>query len=408
MSTDSSDCILPESPSNSCSELHVLTLNCWGIPFSPDQSARIQAIGRTLAQMDLDIVGLQEVYLEEDREVVRQEVASAGLVHSAYFRSSMLGSGLYLLSRFPIEDVSFLRFRLSGHPQDLRRPDYYVGKGVGRARLIVDQGPIDVYNAHLIAPYLEIGEDYYFSHRVAQAYEMASYINTMSHDTPVIVTCDLNSTPERLTYKTCKGLAGLEDSYRIANPTDSGITVTTDIPYIQKHEPERMDYIFCRSGMEKAFRVQSSQVVMKTVAPEVDDRILAYSDHYGVYTVLELGLAEPGTQPQVPGTIDLTEATSALKAGLKKAQDQQTAYQFRTSVAAFIVLLVSVLKSKRQISRREALRRLAAILITGAILVAGTDLFLAFRVMEKEIEAFRDLLAEIEVVQGSSLERNHC
>lgn len=406
MDTSNSNRTPYESRDNSHSELRVLTLNCWGIPFSPDQSARIQAIGRTLAQMDLDIVGLQEIYLEEDREVVRQELANAGLVHSAYFRSGMLGSGLCLLSRFPIEDVSFLRFRLSGHPQDLRRPDYYVGKGVGRTRLITDQGPIDVYNAHLIAPYLEIGEDYYFSHRVAQAYEMASYINTMSYDTPVIVTCDLNSTPQRLAYKTCKGLAGLEDSYHIANPTDSGITVTTDILYIQKHEPERIDYIFYRSGTEKALRAQSSQVVMKEVAPEVRDQILAYSDHYGVYTILELSLAEPVKQPQVPGTIDLTEATLALEAGLKKAQDQQTAYQTRTSVAVFIALLVSVFKSNRQISRREALRRLAVILITGAILVVGIDLFLAFGVLGKEIGAFRDLLAEVEVIQSNNLKWN--
>jgi len=265
-----------------------------------------------------------------------------------------------------------------------------------------------VYNTHLIAPYLETSdEDYYFSHRVAQAYEVASYINTMSHNVPVIVTCDLNSTPERLAYKICKGLAGLEDSYHVANPTDAGITVTTDIPYVRVHEPERIDYIFYKSGAERALRVQSSQVAMKAVAPGFRDQILAYSDHYGVYTTFKLDSVNPIKQPQVPETVDLAKVELALEEGLKQAQDQQGVHWSHMRVAALIALLISVLKGTCQVSRREALHRLASTMTIGAMLVACINLSLAFGIMEEEIHAFRGFLAELEAMQGNTPKRNY-
>ncbi|XP_077863834.1 uncharacterized protein LOC144348224 [Saccoglossus kowalevskii] len=58
-------------------ELRVLTLNCWGIPYlnvSKLRSERIADIGEELAKRDLDIVCLQELWSYSDFEYLRDVV----------------------------------------------------------------------------------------------------------------------------------------------------------------------------------------------------------------------------------------------------------------------------------------------------------------------------------------------
>jgi len=357
----------------------------------------MNAIGSALAQMDLDIAGLQELYQEQDRQSVVQGAAAGGLVYSRYFPSGTIGSGLLLLSRFPIEDATFLRFRLNGRPQELIRSDYYAGKGIARIRLQTPLGPLDVYDTHLIAGYGEIGPDVFFYHRVAQAYEVARYVNAMSQKTAVIVTGDLNSTPDKLVYHTCEKVAGLEDSYRNANPGDPGITVTTDIPYVLIHEPERIDYILYRNGSTMAFQVLSSEVVMKAAPPNVG--ALAYSDHYGVCTTFELAARE--TEPSVPieEKASIVQLRLILKEGLKHAQNAQKTAWIGTGATGLACALLIASRGRVRMSRRDLLRLLMTAGATGAALTSGVTLSLAMAFSEEE-QAFRDMLAELEQDYG--------
>ncbi|MBN1137055.1 MAG: endonuclease/exonuclease/phosphatase family protein [Anaerolineae bacterium] len=375
-------------------KLRILTLNCWGPPFiARDRSARMGAIGSTLAQMDLDVAGLQELYQEQDRQLVLQGAAAGGLVHSRYFQSGIMGSGLLLLSRFPIDDASFLRFRLNGRPQELLRSDYYAGKGIARTRLTTPVGPIDVYNTHLVAGYGEIGPDVFFYHRVAQAYEIARYINDMSQQTPAILTGDLNSTPDKLPYDTCLGLAALEDSYWTTNPGDPGITVTTDIPYVLIHEPERLDYILYRGGSASAFQVLSSEVVLKTAPADLG--ILAYSDHYGVCTTFELTSDGSELPPPAEKADDVAQLGLALQEGLKHVQGAQKTAWISTGAAGLACALLIGSRGRTRISRRDLLRLLVTAGAASAGLVSGVSLSLGLQFSEEE-QAFREILAELE------------
>ena len=159
--------------------------------------------------MDVDVVLLQEVFYARDRRLFAEAGQLGGLAHSRYFDSGLVGSGLLTLSRYPIVDSSFLRFRLNGRPQDLVRSDYYAGKGVGRVRVSTPAGPVDLYNAHFIAPYLEWGPDRFGAHRVAQALEAGQYMLEQSGDAPAVLGCDLNCYPDDATYRTIIAAGGL-------------------------------------------------------------------------------------------------------------------------------------------------------------------------------------------------------
>merc|ERR1711970_652615 len=91
-------------------KLKVITLNCWGIPWSiptissPDRLERFKAIGEFLASEKYDFVFLQEVWDEQDYVNLRK-LLSTSLPHSFYFKTGTIGSGTCIFSVAPVESV---------------------------------------------------------------------------------------------------------------------------------------------------------------------------------------------------------------------------------------------------------------------------------------------------------------
>jgi len=375
-------------------KLRVLTFNCWGVPvFSRDRGARMRAIGQALAGLDVDVVGLQEVFTKKDRQVVSQGAERAGLVHTHYFSSGVMGSGLLTLSRYPIEDAGFLRFRLNGRPLDPIRVDYYAGKGIGRVRLRTPAGPVDVYNAHLIAPYLEFGPDRFYAHRLAQALEAGRYMQTESGQVPALLTCDLNCLPDSLAYRTLIAVAGLVETYRAANPDHATITVADKIPYARLHPPERLDYIFARSGAQGSFTVARSDLAL-TAAPEPNpDRIPGFSDHYGVRSELEL-------TPAPAAVIDEAAGDPALKASLARALRHGIRHGKAHRRNAGLLAAAASLASATLLSPgrgrpggRGIVRVLAGVAVAALLVTGGLNLSTVAR-LDTEMNTLLGMMAE--------------
>ncbi|MGE5603531.1 MAG: endonuclease/exonuclease/phosphatase family protein, partial [Nitrososphaerales archaeon] len=259
--------------------LRVLSFNTWGVPFfSRDRAARMRAIGRAVARMDVDVVGLQEVFYAKDRRLLIEAAARAGLVYSHYFHSGVMGSGLLTLSRYPIVATSFLRFRLNGRPQDVVRVDYYAGKGVGRLRVLTPDGPVDIYNAHLIAPYLEFGPDRFGAHRVAQAVEMGRYIDEQSRDVPAVLVGDMNCHPDDATYDAVVAAGSLVEACGEVSP-DAEASFAQRNGYATIHPPDHFDYVFSRSGEKHRLASQRTRFVLGGAPEPNPEGVLGYSDH---------------------------------------------------------------------------------------------------------------------------------
>ena len=105
--------------------LKVITLNCWGIPWSiptvssPDRTERFQAIGEFLSSGKYDFVFLQEVWDEQDYEKLRK-VLSESLPHSYYFKTGTIGSGTCIFSVANIEQVLHHTFSVNGFPHQVK------------------------------------------------------------------------------------------------------------------------------------------------------------------------------------------------------------------------------------------------------------------------------------------------
>jgi sphingomyelin phosphodiesterase 2 len=92
-------------------ELNVVTLNCWGRKYtSPYREERITAIGRYLATTEPvpHIVALQECFEQQDYLNIRRETRFA-LPFGKFYHNGVFGSGLVILSRWPIEESSSMQ-----------------------------------------------------------------------------------------------------------------------------------------------------------------------------------------------------------------------------------------------------------------------------------------------------------
>lgn len=66
--------------------------------------------------------------------------------------SGVLGSGVCILSRFPIQDVMFHKWPLNGYVHKIHHGDWFGGKGVGLCRLKIHDMNVNIYIAHVNLP----------------------------------------------------------------------------------------------------------------------------------------------------------------------------------------------------------------------------------------------------------------
>ncbi|XP_062552536.1 putative neutral sphingomyelinase [Armigeres subalbatus] len=274
-------------------ELSVLTLNIWGIPYvSKDRPVRVEAIGDVLASGNYDIVSLQEVWSDSDYQYLKKRVEGV-LPFAHYFYSGVVGSGLALFSKYPIVSALFHAWSVNGYVHRIQHGDWFGGKGVGFAKIAVNDQLVNVYAAHLHAEYDRKCDDY-MAHRVIQAFDTAQFIeSTRGNAVLQILAGDLNTEPGDLAYRVLQTNSKLTDTvdkkmYATGNlgTNEIGSNCYTD-PEAAKTCPQgkRIDYIMYRFGDHSEGRLLEHRLPLPDRIPGKD---ISYSDHEAVYAKIIL------------------------------------------------------------------------------------------------------------------------
>lgn len=208
-------------------EVHILTLNCWGLKFhlAQHREARLREIGRQLLDEEADIVCLQEIWAHHDYRAVRRRVR-ARLPYGKFYFSGAFGGGLAVLSRWPLVETSMIPYPLNGRPTAFWRGDWYVGKGVAHARIRASATTtIEVFNTHTHAPYCSSDPaDTYRVHREAQAWALAKLLRAAAdrNDHPLVVAAgDFNTVPLSPAHRILTAHAPVRDVWRVLHPDSS-------------------------------------------------------------------------------------------------------------------------------------------------------------------------------------------
>ncbi|KAF6233009.1 hypothetical protein HO173_008765 [Letharia columbiana] len=207
--------------------LNVISYNCLGLKYiSHYRRERLAEIGRRLALASPipEIVGLQECWTQEDYQSIRTQTKHI-LPYGKYYYSGIFGGGLAILSKWPIEESSMVRYPLNGRPTAFFRGDWFVGKGVACARIRL--GPrledvAEVFCTHLHAPYESEPNDSYLCHRTAQAWEVAKLMRGAAERGHLVLGLgDFNMVPLSFAHQLISGYGSVRDAWRVLHPESS-------------------------------------------------------------------------------------------------------------------------------------------------------------------------------------------
>ncbi|QIW99625.1 hypothetical protein AMS68_005143 [Peltaster fructicola] len=353
--------------------IRVVSLNCWGLKFiSSHRRARLAEIGRQLAcaTPPPQIVGLQECWTQEDYLTIRK-LTTCILPHGKFYHSGFFGSGLVILSAWPIEESNMYPYPLNGRPAAFYRGDWYVGKGVASARIRIgsrSKDVIEIFCTHLHAPYEAEDRDSYACHRTAQAWEIAKHMRHAAERGHMVIGMgDFNMLPSSLAHRLIEAHSPCRDVWRLLKP-DSAVGSSDSsaekvrgrpVPTVRvslaengatcdsifntwswskqmkkdmkanRHSSinknaldpaaKRLDYIFLYSNVHQKCQLQSVEVGMTRRHPELG---VSLSDHFSV----EASIAFGGDGTQVP---DQAMVTPLPESVYDEINDMIAAYMLR-------------------------------------------------------------------------------
>ncbi|KRY40073.1 putative neutral sphingomyelinase, partial [Trichinella spiralis] len=339
-------------------QLRVLTLNCWGIPLpfpfgSADRKVRIKEIAKELATGKYDIVSLQEIWSENDFNMIHDAVRLV-MPYSFYFHNGYAGSGVCVFSKGIILETLMHRYSLNGYVHHIHRGDWFGGKMVGLCRIQFSGININVYATHIHAEYNH-DEDVYLAHRVVQAFELGQFMrNTMQNCEMAILMGDLNLRPTDLGYDLIRHSASLKDAwlersddYSPDGSCKQGLTCDLkDNCYTKASSSgKRIDYIFY--WYEKRTLKVAVDKCFPTLCRIPNKPNLCYSDHSAVYA--SLNIARNGERIEESNNREVYEHLNnfanqlryilpVVESGLQKVKQNKAYFLFRLffSLALYI------------------------------------------------------------------------
>ncbi|KOX76826.1 Putative neutral sphingomyelinase [Melipona quadrifasciata] len=304
--------------------INILTLNCWGIPYvSQNKNARMIAIAEKFDIENYDIICLQEVWSVEDFKMIQVKTQEQ-LPYSHYFYSGVLGSGICILSKFPVKDVMFHKWSLNGYVHKIHHGDWFGGKGVGLCRLQIHNMNINVYITHLHAEY-NSHSDEYIAHRILQAFDTAQFIKMTSGGVDsVILGGDLNTEPKDLAYKIICGVAGLADacSNNLGTIECANNSYTSSKLARTFSEGKRIDHILYQGSKNVKIEITNFQHPFPKRVPYKD---FSYSDHEAVMATFKFS---PGESEIINTDVKdlIKEAINICETSLKNIRRQRFWY----------------------------------------------------------------------------------
>jgi endonuclease/exonuclease/phosphatase family metal-dependent hydrolase len=260
------------------SDVRVLTLNAL---MRGDVRARLRALGGILAGSDFDVVCLQEVVHRGSTALLRR--TAPGLRYRASTGAVQIAGGLVLLSRWPIVEYRFRRFRVTGPS----RPEAFMRKGVQVARVHTPGGPLTVVNTHLSANRDDdwSPQNRYTRVAAAELAEIAECIGAADPEAPMVVVGDFNVPRDSAVLRTFAEGAGLHDVLH-------GDNSPTYRPTARFPHPPALDQVLIRPGRERPLTARATLMFQDPVALP-DGRTAYLSDHYGIAARLTMAPGGP-------------------------------------------------------------------------------------------------------------------
>jgi len=375
--------------------VRLLNLNAWALmpPVGRSVAPRMRAIAERLPEFDADLVALQEIWTESARNTLIEAGRKAGLVHAWHNPAVRSGSGLMILSRFPIRAHSFEAFELGGFPEAIQHSDYWAGKGLAEVSFASPVGEFRLITSHLHAAYGARANDPYVGHRIGQVLQLVEGVRRGT--SPVLLAGDMNFIEGSEESSILLGFTSLVD---VAQHFDRAVpTSLASNPYRDPGwEEQRIDYIFHQTGKSATLKPVAIDRVLDEVI-EIENAPGAYSDHAGL--LAEFQMAEGGETPRRadPGAAVLAE--EGLAQGQAQAEARQAAQRQIAGVGLLGAPAAWAARRTPLMTRRRALRSALSVAAIGALGLGGFSLYRSEALRNQELAAYDSAFERLERIR---------
>ena len=248
---------------------------------APYVEERFEEISKALAELDADIILLQEVYRKEHCERIVREL---GYPYAVQTRDAFpMRSGLMILSKHPILEGGYIPFKTK------LIEDRIADKGMLVARIATPLGEVAIVNVHPTAGGRQHPEHPTVNRiRSAQLRQAMDVLEQMSANTSMrIMGGDFNAGPEASTENFEEILReGYEDTVKQGTMRftwDPANPLNAHGPHAHC-PPQRCDHVFVQGQQVRA----TSKIVLTDPVVPVPQGSCTLSDHYGVITHIEV------------------------------------------------------------------------------------------------------------------------
>jgi endonuclease/exonuclease/phosphatase family metal-dependent hydrolase len=254
--------------------INIATINTYSIPVLPPfRQERISLIGDRIDHFQFDYVSIQEAFSSS----VRKKLYARSLMpHQFYFDvKGTIGSGMVMLSKFPLEKKSFWYHLLMGRKRDA---EFWSGKGIAKTTIIKDELPVSLYNVHLLSRLSKNSDeytDYNSVDRLSELFEVFTQIIEQRDSDAFAILGDFNMNSKNKEFDFFRNLTQLEGTY-FKDEESNFCTYCEDNTFNTKSEGV-LDYIWLSPRLEF---LESEIFLKKTFV--IDGKPSNLSDHYGV------------------------------------------------------------------------------------------------------------------------------
>jgi len=296
---------------NSTNKIKILTYNAWGLKIGPfsiakDYHARIYSLPSEIYRLSPDIIFLQEIWKKSDRKYLINELKKRGYKYSYYktdyhpriknfkwLNNLMLGNGLLIISKTPINYSNSQAFSFSAHTAT---EEFFTRKGVLFCEIEIPAfGKINCINTHLGSVDYNPKKLHFNKkqrlNQLQQLNEFEKFVLNITKNYPLFIGADLNIDERNYNnlnwfprggkeYEALMKKLNLIDSYRVMNPDKIGKTYSDNNHYKIQGPEGRLDYLF-HANLGSTLVPESSKLVF-TGPIKRKNKTFQLSDHYGI------------------------------------------------------------------------------------------------------------------------------
>jgi endonuclease/exonuclease/phosphatase family metal-dependent hydrolase len=184
-----------------------IELNTWGVPFAAPKTWRYKMAMETIKQLSPDFVALEEVFTIRAKHAFKDKEIYPYHVDGPHFFPRLVGSGLRILSKHPIERKATLVYR------NCQKDDCLSRKGALLAVVRLPSGQkLNLAVTHLNAR----GED---TTRQDQVNQLKTFLKFyIEPGAPLLLVGDFNFGPASALYSSLKSDLGLTDAWTATHP----------------------------------------------------------------------------------------------------------------------------------------------------------------------------------------------